>query len=206
MMRDAVFLDRDGVINSYVYNPDFGTVDSPSTPEQFELLPGVAEAVADLNQLGLLVVVISNQPGIAKRKFTQILLDQITLKMRNEIAKGGGGLDAIYYCLHHPEAVVDAYRMRCECRKPRPGLLLQAAQDLGIRLEAAYMIGDGITDIEAGSAAGAKTIYIGQSKEYILDAFERRRVQPHSIVPNLTAAVAIIERQIKESKLLDPAL
>lgn len=205
-MRKAIFLDRDGVINSYVYNPDFGTIDSPSCPDQFELLPGVADAVATLNRLGFLVVVISNQPGIAKEKFTPALLEQVTAKMRDAIADRGGKFDAIYYCLHHPEASLPAYRMRCECRKPRPGLLLQAAQELDIDLESAYMIGDGITDIQAGISAGTKTIYIGQRKEYVLDAFEKHGIQPDSIVSSLAAAVAEIEKQVSETEILKPAL
>jgi len=204
-MRKAALLDRDGVINSYVYNPDFGTIDSPSSPDQFELLPGVGDAVARLNRLGLLVVVISNQPGIAKGKFTPALLDRVTSKMRGSIAERGGKLDAIYYCLHHPEASLSAYRMRCECRKPRPGLLLRAARELHIDLENAYMIGDGITDIQAGIAAGTKTIYVGQRKEYVMDAFEKHSIQPDCYVPSLEGAVTVIEEQIKEAEILDPA-
>lgn len=204
-MRKAIFLDRDGVINSYVYNPDFGTIDSPSTPDQFQLIPGVGDAVATLNRLGFLIVVISNQPGIAKEKFTPVLLEQVTAKMRDAIAECGGKLDAIYYCLHHPEASLPAYRMRCECRKPRPGLLLQAARELNIDMKSAYMIGDGITDIQAGIAAGTKTIYIGQRKEYVMDAFEKHCIQPDCVVPSLAAAVAVIEKQISEAEILDPA-
>jgi D-glycero-D-manno-heptose 1,7-bisphosphate phosphatase len=195
MNCDAVFLDRDGVINSYVYNAEFGTVDSPSSPSEFNLAPGAGEAIAELNRIGVLVVVVSNQPGIAKGKFSQALLDQVTEKMRSAVAECGGRIDAVYYCLHHPEAALPAYRISCECRKPRPGLLLQAARELNIDLQRAYMVGDGITDIQAGKAAGSRTIFVGQSKPYILDAFEKHGIEPDFMVSTLANAVKIVKEQ-----------
>src|ERR1051326_8026142 len=119
-MRRAALLDRDGVINPYVYNADHGTVDSPISPEEFTLAAGAGEAVAELNRLGLAVVVVSNQPGIAKGKFSPALLQQITAKMHAAVAEAGGKLDAVYYCLHHPDAALAEYRAICACRKPRP--------------------------------------------------------------------------------------
>ena len=200
MPSQAIFLDRDGVINAYVYNAEFGTVDSPSSPEQFTLLPGAGKAVAEFNRLGLLVVVISNQPGIAKGKFTPALLDRVTAKMHAEIATCGGKLDAVYYCLHHPEAELPAYRMRCECRKPRPGMLLRAAQDWQIDLQNAYMIGDGVTDLEAGRAAGTRTLFIGQSKPYVFQAFEKHGIQPDFMASSLADAAEIIAQQLTKRK------
>jgi D-glycero-D-manno-heptose 1,7-bisphosphate phosphatase len=194
--RDAVFLDRDGVINLYVYNAEFGTVDSPSSPDEFTLAPGAGNAIAEFNRLGLLVVVVSNQPGIAKGKFTSALLDRVTTKMHDGVAASGGKLDGVYYCLHHPEAVVPQYRAHCVCRKPHPGLLLQAARELGIQLQTSYMIGDGISDIEAGRAAGTRTIFIGQAKPYILDALEKRGIQPDFMAPTLADAAESIKRQM----------
>ncbi len=196
MPRKAVFLDRDGVINSYVYNAEFGTVDSPSAPAEFVLLPGVGGAIAEFNRLGLLVVVVSNQPGIAKGKFTAALLDRVTAKMRAEIAACGGKLDGIYYCLHHPEAELPAYRERCQCRKPRPGMLLQAARELDIDLAKSYMVGDGIMDIQAGRAAGTQTLFIGLNKPYIFQSFEEHGVQPDFMAPTLAAAAEIIRQQL----------
>jgi D-glycero-D-manno-heptose 1,7-bisphosphate phosphatase len=195
MSCDAVFLDRDGVINSYVYNAEFGTVDSPSSPGEFTLAPGAGEAIAELNQIGMLVVVVSNQPGIAKGKFSHALLDQVTDKMRSAVAECGGRIDAVYYCLHHPEAALPVYRIRCECRKPRPGLLLQAARELNIDLERAYMVGDGIIDIQAGQAAGSRTIFVGQSKPYIFDAFEKHGIEPDFMVSTLANAVKIVKEK-----------
>lgn len=196
MARDAIFLDRDGVINPYVYNAEFGTVDSPNSPDEFTLIPGAGEAVAEFNRLGFVVVVVSNQPGIAKGKFTPALLEQVDAKMRAGIAAGGGKLDGVYYCLHHPDAVVPSYRERCECRKPRPGMLLEAARQWDIDLKNSFMIGDGVSDIEAGSAAGTRTVFIGQSKPYVFEAFEKHRVQPDFMAPTLVEAVEIIKQQV----------
>src|SRR5713101_2382761 len=154
MSRRAVFLDRDGVINSYVYNAEFGTVDSPANPQEFTLLPGVAEAIAQFNQMGLLVIVVSNQPGIAKGRFSSALLQAMTRKMEDAVRAGGGKIDGIYYCLHHPKAVLAEYRTPCECRKPAPGMFLQAAEERDIDLKKSYTVGDGVVDILAGQAAG----------------------------------------------------
>lgn len=194
MQRKGVFLDRDGVINPYVYNPEFGTVDSPSSPAEFTVAPGVVEAIVEFNRLGLAVIVVSNQPGIAKGKFTAALLEQVTKKMHLQIEDGGGKIDGVYYCLHHPEAVVPAYRVDCECRKPRAGMLFAAARDWDISLPDSYMIGDGVTDIEAGHAAGTNNIFIGQSKPYIVDEFDRRGLRPDFIVPALRDAVRVITK------------
>jgi len=196
MPRNAIFLDRDGVINPYVYNAEFGTVDSPSSPDEFTLEPGAGEAIAEFNRLGLLVVVVSNQPGIAKGKFTPALLERMTDKMRASIAARGGKLDAVYYCLHHPDAVFPAYKTSCECRKPSPGMLLEAAREWDIDLKNSYMIGDGVTDIEAGHAAGARSVFIGQSKPYVFEAFEKHQIRPDYMAPDLAGAAAIIEEQV----------
>jgi D-glycero-D-manno-heptose 1,7-bisphosphate phosphatase len=197
MARSAIFLDRDGVINSYVYNAEFGTVDSPSSPDQFSLAPGVGQAVAELNRLGFLVIVVSNQPGIAKGKFTPALLDQMTAKMHAGIAAAGGKLDAVYYCLHHPDALVTKYKVRCQCRKPLPGMLLEAAGEWDIDLQRSYMVGDGITDLEAGRSAGVRTVFIGQSKAYIFEAFEKHGIQPDLMAATLADAVKIIRREVE---------
>ena len=201
MDQPGVFVDRDGVINSYVYHAEFGTLDSPSNPDTFCLLPGAGEAIAELNRLGLKVLVVSNQPGIAKGKFTVALLDRITEKMHDDIAKCGGHLDGVYYCLHHPESVLPEYRVRCECRKPRPGMLLKATREMHIDLRRAFMIGDGISDIEAGIAAGTRTIFIGQSKPYILDAFDERGIAPDFIAPSLWEAVTQIGQKLTAARM-----
>jgi D-sedoheptulose 7-phosphate isomerase len=188
----AIFVDRDGVINSHVYNAEFGTVDSPNSPEEFTLNAGVTEAIREFNRLGFVVIVTSNQPGIAKGQMTPAVLQQITIKMQDGIAAGGGKLDAVYYCVHHPDAAVPAYRVRCDCRKPLPGMLLCAARDWNIDLSRSYMIGDGIIDIAAGRSAGTRTIFIGDMKLYVCDEFRRHGVSPDSTASDLLAAARII--------------
>ncbi len=175
-----------------VYRADFGLIDSPANPDEFELLPGVAQAVRQLNHLGFLAVVVSNQPGIAKGKFTPALLDATTGKMHAALAQGGARLDAVYYCLHHPQAVTPAYRQACECRKPRPGLLLQAARDLRIDLAASYLVGDGVSDVAAGQAAGVKTLFVSSRKCYVCSELARQDIRPDFVVPDLPRAAELV--------------
>lgn len=199
-MKRAVFLDRDGVINAMVYNTEFGLVDSPANPEEFRLLPDVSEAIRLINQLGFLAIVISNQPGIAKGKFSPALLDAMTEKMLVELRQQQARIDAIYYCPHHPEGIVGEYRKVCECRKPKPGMLLKAAQEWDISLQESYFIGDGITDIQAGSAAGVSTILIYPSSRcYLCDELNRQKVQPDHLAKNLLDGVHFI-RQLEQQK------
>jgi D-glycero-D-manno-heptose 1,7-bisphosphate phosphatase len=162
--RRAVFLDRDGVINPLIYHRDTGIVDSPFTARQFTLLPRAGRAIRLLNDLGLPVVVVSNQPGIAKRHFTASTFHLINAKLRATVASAGARLDGIYYCLHHPQSKVQSLCVRCACRKPRIGLLTRAARELGLDLEHSYLVGDGLSDMEAGFRAGCRTIFIGKWK------------------------------------------
>jgi D-sedoheptulose 7-phosphate isomerase len=192
MSRSAVFLDRDGVINTYVYEREFGTVDSPARPEEFALTPGAGEAIAALNETGMLVVVVSNQPGVAKGRFSPTLLDAMTSKMKDLVNRGGGHLDAIYYCPHHPEGSVDAYRLACDCRKPNPGLFFQAAKEWQIDLGRSFTVGDGVVDVLAGRQAGTKTVFIGPRRGYVFAELERHDAWPSSIVGDLGEAVALI--------------
>ena len=159
-MKRAVFLDRDGVINAAPYNAEEGKYDSPYTLADFRFLPGAKQAIRLLNQKGWLTIVVSNQPGIAKRKCSAPFLEELNERMRAGLAASGAHLDAIYYCLHHPQALVSELRETCRCRKPQPGLLLTAASDLQVDLTTSYMVGDGIQDVEAGLAAGCKPILV----------------------------------------------
>lgn len=193
-MRRAILLDRDGVINAMVYNADFGLVDSPARPEEFHLMPGAAKAIKRINELGFLAIVISNQPGIAKGKFTAELLESTFTKMHDDLAQEGARLDAVYYCLHHPDAALTAYRKNCECRKPKPGMLLQAAADWDIDLSESYFVGDGITDIAAGQSAGCKTFLLNSRKCYICDELARQKIEPDFIGKDLADAVQAIEQ------------
>ena len=196
-MNRAVFLDRDGVINAMVYNTEFGLVDSPANPREFRLLPRVPEAIRQINQLGFLAVIISNQPGIAKGKFTPALLEAMTHQMHSELAAQGARIDSIYYCFHHPEGVVEQFSQICDCRKPKPGMLLRAAEELEIALGQSYFIGDGISDLQAGKAAGTTNILVYSSfKCYICEELNRHQVQPDYTVRSLYDGVKLIQELV----------
>lgn len=199
-MKRGVFLDRDGVINQMVYDAEHGTIDSPAHPDQFQIVPGAAAAVRTLNDSGLPVVVVSNQPGIAKGKMTAALLDAITRKMNAELAAAGARLDGIYYCRHHPDAALPEYRVRCECRKPKPGLLRRAADELGITLADSWMIGDGLVDLQAGKAAGCVTVWLGTFKcDFCRLAHEKDAV-PDWVAANLGEAAQMIAERVNRTK------
>ena len=153
----AIYLDRDGTINRYV-----GFLRGI---DDFELLPGVAEAVKLINVSGYLAIVVTNQPVIARGEVTVPELQIIHNKMETLLGAEGAYLDAIYYCPHHPykgyEGEVSELKIDCECRKPKPGMLLKAAEDYNIDLSQSWMIGDGENDIKAGKTAGCRTALIG---------------------------------------------
>ena len=193
----AVFLDRDGTINELVYFPEFGIIDSPLNPDQFKLIPHVAEAIKSFNEMGFKVIIISNQPAIAKGKTTMKLFEEIRAKMRKLLAEAGAHIDAEYYCFHHPEAKLPEFRVNCECRKPKPGLLLKAAKDFNLNLKECFMIGDGIIDIMAGQAVGCKTILIGSLKCDMCKFMNVMGVKPDYIVSNLNHASEIIKKEVK---------
>ena len=196
----AVFLDRDGVINELIYYEEHGIIDSPCTVEQFRLLPGVAKAIKKFHEMDYKVIVVSNQPGIAKEHMSRETFDKIGQKMREELAKDGVCLDGEKYCLHHPEAKVKEFRVNCECRKPKPGMLLQAAQEMEIDLSRSWMIGDGLTDVKAGKEAGCKTILLGDMKCELCRLMDKEDARPDAVLPDLEEAAAFILRSGDEHK------
>jgi D,D-heptose 1,7-bisphosphate phosphatase len=196
----AILLDRDGVINEMVYFPEFGIVDSPLNPRQFRLISGVAEAIGNFNRLGLKVIVVSNQPAIAKGKMSLELFEKVRLKMKSLLEKKGVHVDGEYYCFHHPKAKKPEFKVKCDCRKPKPGLILRAAKDFGLDLSECYLIGDGLTDIKAGRAIGCKSILIGEVKCDLCKLMEHNSVKPDIIAPSLLAASKIIEKEMSETK------
>lgn len=157
--QKAIFLDRDGTVNKYV-----GYL---RNPEQLELLDGVGEAVKKINLSGYLAIVVTNQPVVARGEVTVEGLQEIHNKMETLLGKEGAYLDGIYYCPHHPDKGFDGevkeLKIVCECRKPKAGLLLQAAKDFNIDLSQSWMIGDSENDVLAGKNAGCKTVLIGES-------------------------------------------
>ena len=148
MTSRAVFLDRDGTMARDVHYC--------SHPEDFELFPDTVQAIKLLNEHGFKVIVITNQSGIARGYFTEETLAKIHQKMKDELAKEGTWVDGIYYCPHHPDD-------GCDCRKPKPRLLLQAASEHDIDLKYSFVVGDLQMDVDLGKAVGCKTILIGDT-------------------------------------------
>lgn len=189
-------MDRDGVINEIAYFPELGLLDSPLNPDQFKILPDVPEVVGFLNRLGLKVIIVSNQPSIAKGKMTMELFEQMRAKMARELLGKGAHVDGEYYCFHHPDARLVEYRANCNCRKPKPGLILQAAKDFDLELSECYVVGDSLTDVEAGKAAGCKTFLIGRMKCDLCRHMEEVGVKPDYVVPDLFHAYRMIEKEV----------
>ena len=158
--QKAIFLDRDGTINKHI-----GFL---RRPEELELLPGAAEAIKRINSSGYLAIVITNQPVIARGEVTISQLQEIHNKLETELGKQGAYIDGLYYCPHHTDkgfaGEVEALKIDCDCRKPKPGLILRAAKDFNIRLEDSWMIGDDGRDIGCGKNAGCKTALIGDDQ------------------------------------------
>lgn len=156
--QKAIFLDRDGTINIY---KGFLT-----KPEEMELEPRAAEAIKKINASGYLAIVVTNQPVIARGDCTKEQLEEIHGRMEYLLGKEGAYVDAIFYCPHHPDkgfaGEVAEYKIDCDCRKPKPGLLLQAEKIYNIDLAASYMIGDSQRDVEAGKRAGCKAYLLGE--------------------------------------------
>lgn len=158
--QKVIFLDRDGTINKYV-----GFM---RHIDEFELLPGAADAIKTINASSYLVLVVTNQPVIARGEISYAQLDEIHNKMETLLGLEGAYIDGIYYCPHHPhkgyEGEIEELKIDCECRKPKPGMLLKAAEDFNIDLSKSYMVGDSENDIKAGKNAGCKTCLIGEGK------------------------------------------
>ena len=166
--QKAIFLDRDGVINKYVgFLKDI---------HQFELLPNVSKAIKKINNSGYLAIVVTNQPVIARGEVTREELNEIHNKMETFLGQEGAYLDGIYYCPHHPHkgyaGEIVELKIDCDCRKPKPGMLIQASKDFNINLSQSWMIGDSDNDILAGENAGCKTERVTE-EESLYDIIER---------------------------------
>ena len=160
--QKCIFLDRDGTINTFI------TGEFVTKPEQFKLIDGVADAIKKINSLGYLVIVITNQPVIARGDTDLQTLDLIHKKMETELGKHGAYIDDLFYCPHHPDKGFEGerpeYKIVCECRKPKPGMILQAAQKYNIDLSQSYMVGDDKRDVQAGINAGCIPVLLTEKK------------------------------------------
>lgn len=184
----AVFLDRDGVINA-------DPVEFVTKPDELRLLPASAQAIARLNALGVPVIVCSNQSGVAKGLYTLDDLQRISKRLQEMLSEYNAHIDAFYYCPHDDSD-------GCDCRKPKPGLLLRAAQEHRIALEQSVFVGDSWRDIIAGRAAGVKTVLVlsGHVKPEMLNSPQMQNHPPDHIAPDLLGAVKWIVHLVDGSE------
>lgn len=181
MANKAVFLDRDGVINV-----DTGYV---SHSDDFEFIEGVIDACKKMKELGYLLVVITNQSGIARGYFSEDDFMTLTEWMDWSFADKGVDLDGIYFCPHHPDKGIGEYKQHCNCRKPRPGMLLSAIEHLDIDVTKSFLVGDKVSDLNAGKNAGITTnILVRTGKEVTSEGEELA----HHVVDSLSDVVPLL--------------
>lgn len=183
-MRPAVFLDRDGTLIE-----EAGFLDRL---ERLVFFPYTVEAIRLLNRAGYAVVVLTNQSGVARGIVRPAFVDEARDHIAAHLAAGGARIDGFYHCPHHPQAVVESLRADCECRKPKPGMLVQAAGELSLDLPRSFVVGDRWHDLEAGDAAGVRGLLVrtgyGQTEEHVPGP----HVTPAAVVDNLIEAVSWI--------------
>lgn len=196
-IRPAVFFDRDGTLNEMVYDETHGIMDSPRLPDQVRLMPGASEAILRLRTLGFLIVVVTNQPGIAKGTLTEQSLRAVNDRLAKLLHQQHAAWDFLYYCPHHPNAGTDnPFSCTCDCRKPRAGLFFKAAREHGISLRDSWTIGDGIVDIQAGHAAGCRTVLVTKLKLEQIERFIHLNCEPDYCAGDLSQATGWIESSL----------
>lgn len=182
MKKWGVFLDRDGTVTEEV-----GYVNHPS---RLRLIPGAAEGIRLLNGRGVPVILATNQAGVARGYFTEALVLECLDKLKEMLDRQGARLDAAYYCPHHPSVGPAPYRRECDCRKPKPGMLLRGASEFGLDLSRCYVIGDKISDVQFARKAGACGIMVLTGYGLGEHTYQREAwtVQPDFLADDLTAA------------------
>lgn len=186
MSRSAVFLDRDGTLIE-----EAGYLDRL---ERLIFFPYTVDAVRVLNQAGFLVVVVTNQAGIARGIVKESFLPQAHAYIDDRLHAGGARVDGYYFCPHHPEAVIPKFRQACVCRKPQPGMLFRAAADLDIDLSRSFVVGDRWHDLEAGQTVGARALLVRTGYGRTEEAAPKASVTPTAIVDNVMEAASWILR------------
>jgi D-glycero-D-manno-heptose 1,7-bisphosphate phosphatase len=192
-MPPAIFLDRDGtIIREAEYLAD---------PAGVELLPGVVEGLRALRAAGFLLIVVSNQSGVARGYFTEETVKKINQRLRDLLAREQADVDAVYYCPHYAKGNVTAYAIECECRKPKPGLILTAQKEWDIDLAHSWVVGDKDADVLLGKNAGTKTALVltGYGEKTRAAGFVQGQ-EPDLISPNLGSAAQAVVRLARESK------
>ncbi len=183
--RQAIFLDRDGtLVHSFHY---------PSRPEHLRLYENIGPALQILQQNGYMLIVITNQSGIARGYFGEEDLQHMHAHLCAELALWGVQLDAIYHCPHHPDGVIPELAIRCNCRKPQPGMLLRAARDHDLDLTSSWFVGDILDDVEAGNRAGCRTILVDLGTEPLPQSIQR---SPTFVARDTSHALHIIQSTI----------
>jgi D-glycero-D-manno-heptose 1,7-bisphosphate phosphatase len=189
--RRAVFVDRDGVINALVPDPHSGVPESPLTVQDVTLISGAGAALRRLSGVGWSLVGVSNQPAAAKGTLSLGQLDAVQARVLELLSEQGVSFDDFRLCLHHPDGVIAELSGSCDCRKPAPGMLLEAASALNIDLSASWMIGDTDADVLAGQAAGCRTVLVSNPGS----AHKRAdNAKPDVVAGDLAGAVAEILR------------
>jgi D,D-heptose 1,7-bisphosphate phosphatase len=183
--RPAIFMDRDGTI--------IHLVEHLHKPSQVKIFAASAPAIKAFNKMGYLVVIITNQPVVARGLIGPKEVDRIHAVLIDRLGKNGAKIDAIYYCPHHPLANVKKYRMVCKCRKPAPGMILQAVKEHGIDLKKSFFIGDSTKDVLAANRAKVKVILV-RTGHGGKDPWQHES-KPDFIVRDLSAAAKIIKRE-----------
>ena len=185
-MKPAVFLDRDGTLIE-----EAGYLDRI---ERLTFFPFSVDAVRLLNRSGLPVVVVSNQSGVARGLVREAFVAETHQVMAERLAAGGARVDAFYYCPHHPDGAIEAFRRRCDCRKPQPGLFRRAAADLDLDLARSFVVGDRWLDVEAAASISAKSVLVRTGYGRAAEAEPRPGVTADRVADNLIEAVSWILR------------
>jgi D,D-heptose 1,7-bisphosphate phosphatase len=192
----AVFVDKDGtLVRDVPYNVD---------PDLIELVPGAGEALAKLAAAGYAVVVVSNQSGVARGLFAEDALAAVEQRLHELLAASDVALAGFYYCPHHPAGHVSQYATQCTCRKPEPGMILQAAEELHLDLSRSWMIGDILDDVEAGNRAGCRSVLIDNGHETQWQWNPRRR--PFAVAGDFSEAATLILAASPNTPRLQEAL
>ena len=193
--RPAVFLDRDGTIIE-----DVGYLD---TLDRVAFFPWTVDTIRALNRAGLAVVVVTNQSGIARGLFTDAFVEETHRYLTARLETGGARVDAYYYCPHHPDGTVAEYSRRCDCRKPAPGLIDRATNDLGLDPARSFVVGDRWLDVQLGRTVGARAILVRTGVGSVQETRPRSGVTADTVVDNLAAAASWILNDLRSG---DPVI
>ena len=194
-MKEALFLDRDGVVNRMV-KYDYGW-DSPQKLQDVRLVKDIEKIISWANQNKIPVIEVSNQPGVAKGKMDQKTSDAIEAKIHNLLKENGSIFNKTYICPHHPEAVISELRVICDCRKPKPGLLIKAAGELSIDLKKSLILGDKENDVLAGKSAGCKTIIFIHNEDEDDKVASAKKVRADYSISEMPEALPILTEVFK---------